>query len=71
VGLDRLTEDSNFGYFSHKRKDFLILSLDQRGTKGDMPSGYLGDYLRSMLAQEYSLVYEDQAIRVYGRRPLQ
>ena len=71
VGLDRLTEDSTFGYFSHKRKDFLILSLDQRGTKGDMPGGYLGDYLRSMLAQEYSLVYEDQALRVYGRRPHQ
>ena len=71
VGLDRLTEDSAFGYFSHKRKDFLILSLDQRGTQGDMPRGYLGDYLRGMLTQEYTLLYEDQAIRVYGRRPVQ
>jgi len=71
VGLDRLTEDNDFGYFSHKRKDFLILSLDQRGTQGDMPRGDLGDYLRRMLTREYMLVYEDQAIRVYGRRSLQ
>ena len=28
----------------------------------------LGDYLRRMLNQEYSLLYEDEAIRVYGRR---
>jgi hypothetical protein len=70
VGLDRLTEDAAFGYFSHKRKDFLILSLDQRDSQGDMPKGYLGDYLRAMLSQEYALVYEDQSIRVYGRRPL-
>ena len=36
-----------------------------------MPRGDLGDYLRSMLTREYMLVYEDHAIRVYGRRPLQ
>ena len=70
VGLDRLTEDNDFGYFSHKRKDFLILTLDQSGTQGDMPKGRVGDYLRSMLIQEYSLLYEDEAIRVYGRRSI-
>jgi hypothetical protein len=68
VGLDRLTEDSDFGYFSQKRKDFVILTLDQTNKKGDMPAGYLGDYLRSLLTQEYALAYEDQAIRVYARR---
>lgn len=69
VGLDRLTEDNDFGQFSHKRKDFLILTLDQPGARGDMPRNESGDRLVRMLSQEYRLVHEDQAIRVYARRP--
>ena len=68
VGLDRLTEDNAFGYFSHKRKDFLLLSLDQPGGKGDMPKGDKGEYVVGMLAREYTLVYENQTIRVYAKR---
>ena len=69
VGLDRLTEDNDFGYFSHKRKDFLILTLDQPGMRGDMPRGDVAEHLLSMLAREYVLVYEDRAIRLYAKRP--
>lgn len=69
VGLDRLTEDFGFGYYSHARKDFLILDADQFPFYSGNNMSPVAVHLRGLLNREYTLAYEDQTIRVYARRP--
>jgi len=71
VGLDRLVEDPYLGYYSHKRKDFIVVTLDEAPPgygSGSPPKTPVEAHIRTMLANEYELVLDDKVIHVYRLR---
>ncbi len=74
VGLDRLVEDPHMGYYTGKRKDFVIVTLDEAppgyGVDGP-PKTPIEAHIRTMLANEYELVLDDKVIHVYRLRSRQ
>jgi hypothetical protein len=71
VGMDRLVEDPHLGMYTGKRKDFVIVTLDEAvpgyGLAGP-PKTPVEAHIRTMLATEYELVLDDKTIHVYRRR---
>jgi hypothetical protein len=71
VGMDRLVEDPHLGMYTGKRKNFVIVTLDEAmpgyGSK-EPPKTPVEAHIRTLLANEYELVLDDKTIHVYRLR---
>lgn len=71
VGMDRLVEDPHLGMYTGKRKDFVIVTLDEAAPgygSAEPAKTPVEAHIRTMLANEYELVLDDKAIHVYRLR---